>query len=689
MTAVQIPLDKRREFLEGETAMRLPAPASNCHYVGQQISVFVQNPMGLPIVWGKATVNQLSPLQGQWMLDVTIEPLITESLLAPDCLGTCNAVLDTLPSAANETVLFDLRRRASTPFLIPGAAKIGLPTPQSFPWARYPRKDINYVFIPENPKISEAAIFDLFREMKKRGYQKIFWYYPGLSGLLGGVYPPDVPANVRLLRSSDWPTLRQKKAQLLYVGPKSDFRNLKGLPLPLQTAFFRERYVSPKNSGNPFERRSDPKRFEFSLQSLPRRTPIVLIDKDAADVFKYQAAQALLDLGYHDVRVMPGGIAAFQAQANLQNAVEKNVSGSVSSQAKTSAQAEPPSAVESAAQSLCTEDRCSNDQPHVIYLQNSERPRAKTNAVLRIQRPLPKGCLRIGDKVILARFEKSSKNAYWLGRARLISAQAANPQTVQMVLVVEDYSPSESKLLAPYCAACKVIHSAQNLEAQKPFVISINDPSDPSGVTSTNRKTLLMPTPSAATLNNVKLPTDLKRPAVIWLPHPLAQWRSVLDWAQQSAQKTKREFYWLYPQTLTENFVPPRLPGVIEVDPAYLQRLDQQRATLLSFDDLKTGLWSGPIVKMNPLMPLPAKAVGNLTDSNLESMWPALRPHLKEILKLNPTTTQIVISSRTIADYQSYYLARTLWTLGYRQIYWYRSSFESWKTNLAFDPGPQ
>jgi hypothetical protein len=308
MISLEIPASIKAEFARNGTSVVVPLPERTCVYKGQEIYLHIRGPQDQMILWGRGRVGDLRTSSTENTVMVNSQALVTDDVLAPTCLGACTAVVDRLPAASAERVLIDLRRRRDLLLEIPNAVSVPMPSPTQFPWAKFPNQSLSYYLIPESPKLGESGVLPLMREMRRRGYNKVFWYHPGTLGLMGIQSPPDPPAQMRRIEIADLKKLQARGARMIYVGLKADFQNLKKPPLPSVTAFFREKIARTMDPANPFERGIAFKNFDFELKSLTRRTPIVLYDRDANNYFKYLAAQALRSRGYNEIYILPSGL---------------------------------------------------------------------------------------------------------------------------------------------------------------------------------------------------------------------------------------------------------------------------------------------------------------------------------------------------------------------------------------------
>lgn len=338
-------------------------------------------------------------------------------------------------------------------------------------------------------------------------------------------------------------------------------------------------------------------------------------------------------------------------------------------------------------QFLCSNEACENVTLHTIYLSAGEANQAQTNGALRIRRRMKMDCLRLGDELLLARFEATSKTAFRLGHAELIQATPQAAGDIEMHLKVVNFSATETRELAPYCPGCRIVYNLAALKERKPFALIVNSEFDSTGLSAGDKQRLQLSPTNMQALANLKLPPDLKRPIILYLANPRVEWRGLLSWLENFPKKTGREIYWLYPK-INAAAIPPKAPGVIEVNTEWLTSLERSRATAIFFKDYSPNNWNGPSMKMDPAVVLPDKPLGDLLDLDLIPLFPPIRKNMAGLFKLDRRATKIVVMSQGLDDFPAYYLARTLAAGRFRQVYWYRSSGDGWKKKIAFDPAP-
>lgn len=348
--------------------------------------------------------------------------------------------------------------------------------------------------------------------------------------------------------------------------------------------------------------------------------------------------------------------------------------------------------VESPRPPLCPVDSCPHsDFPHVFVITAEDRALLRKDQVLSLKRTTPKRCLRIGDKVTLARFDKTQRLAFWMGEAQLIAAIPINPQSIQLQLILTAVSPTESELLAPICQLpCRAVTDLQGLRNQRPFVISVGEQTRDSLVSKEDFLSLTSVQPqNIASLKSAALPTDLKRPIVLQLAMPTVAWRPALEWLYEEAKKSGRPIYWLYPSDIVKETMPPSVIGVTEVDTSWLQELEHQRAHATSATfDLQKIRWAGEKVANLPSQALPSNRPESFRELDMIGPWEDSWPKIKSLYTKIDRKSRIVVMSRSYADYESYYLARILAAERLENIYWYRSSIQNWQLPLNFDPLP-
>lgn len=311
LSALEIPVSDRKSFAAGSPDLRLQAPLQRCYFITQKIALFVRSPQDLPLFWGEARITGIDMEGERLWLDLNPIALITEEILAPEC-PDCAGILDQLPPPHSRITVIDLRAANSNSDIeIPGAQRIPFSSLETarFPWSQLPSdKSQTLIFVAGGSTTHEAFLFPLFKALKEKSY-KAFWFYPGATGLMGYVQPPRPPEHVTLRRVGEIENSKSEKFQLLIVGRRSELKIPKTLPLPYHIAYAREGNLPANNSKNPFVRRSFPGLFDFHLKGVGLDTKLILLDRDAADTSKYQAADILRQLGYFNVTVIPSGLA--------------------------------------------------------------------------------------------------------------------------------------------------------------------------------------------------------------------------------------------------------------------------------------------------------------------------------------------------------------------------------------------
>lgn len=134
------------------------------------------------MIWGRARVDKISESANSIDVNVEVTPLLLRQTLAPDSQGHAEIIFS-LPPTSAETVRIDLRNNEGPRFDVPADRAIPFDDVLTFAFDKLPAPNFNLVLIPDSPDIQNAAVIDLLRELKSRGYGRVQWFYPGAQGL--------------------------------------------------------------------------------------------------------------------------------------------------------------------------------------------------------------------------------------------------------------------------------------------------------------------------------------------------------------------------------------------------------------------------------------------------------------------------------------------------------------------------
>lgn len=319
LVALEIPKDQRQTFANGQTYFQTSLNGNSCWYQGQDVYLYVTNAKNIPVHWGVGVLENVRRTTGNsFAADVWVRDFaLTDRVLAPECYGACTQVLRELPAPNDKTAFVDLRP-AQWVNMIPVPGAVNIPwdvstVPSQFPFFRLPPQDKHLILFTDSNRTKQAGIVSLIKTIRQKGWRWVSWYYPGAQGFRGYSEPLPIDNSIRTITPMELKALSPKRTVLFYVGEAKDFRPTRIGPLTIEPAFFRGYSKSKSRVGNPFAADTNSNAFTFPAKMPAKDTSIILMDADATIDFKYQATEALKRLGYNDIRVLRGGLAAIAA----------------------------------------------------------------------------------------------------------------------------------------------------------------------------------------------------------------------------------------------------------------------------------------------------------------------------------------------------------------------------------------
>lgn len=301
LSSIELTAETRASYLKSQigTILEIPALDGHCNYRKQEVIISNRNSEGLPLWWGRASIQDIRKNKSATTLRVSVlERSLTDSLVAPDCTERCHRVISKLPSSQSAKI-FDVRPAQMTSTIpLPGITRLtGTYSAATIASVLGSNLEQRLIFMTQNNQLTYARpLLQIMQTAYRAGYKNIEWYYPGVQGFRGWYLPSSPPVSIRTVGVEEARNAVKKAAVFAFV-PDVDGH-----------------IVTALNSGSSMRRvpwkskKFRVKEFDFSFLPQRKETPIIFVQKDATAVHVYDAATASRTAGYTDVSVLPGGV---------------------------------------------------------------------------------------------------------------------------------------------------------------------------------------------------------------------------------------------------------------------------------------------------------------------------------------------------------------------------------------------
>lgn len=302
LVAVELSGKSRSAYLKNSpgATVEVSVPVGKCYFLNQSIVFSSKNTAGISTWWGRGFIRRMTPeSQQSLILEIAIQDKsMTETLIAPDCTGSCHRVLARLPAGPDVRLIDTRPPQMTNAFPLPGAVRIRTDyTAATIPSVLGDNRNQRFIFMAQNNTLEYAQpTMATMKAALDAGYKSIEWYYPGVMGFGGWALPSEIPANIKIIAKNEAMNLLKGDSALAFV-PYPDGKIISSI------------HAGPQMRKVPWSTRKFRHR-EFVLSSLPsnKNTPLIFVQKDATFSFVYEAAAASSAAGYSNVSVLPGGV---------------------------------------------------------------------------------------------------------------------------------------------------------------------------------------------------------------------------------------------------------------------------------------------------------------------------------------------------------------------------------------------